>query len=1007
MDQSRALTDSAPVPADLPEDMHASYKPRSVIPIPSLESDSSSALRQKMDSQQLALWRTAYGDGHASSPPSVDAPPADSAQRPAIVLHRLIGKGGFGEVWEATQSSLGRVIAVKRMKEDLFSDTVVSDSTAQQVELSFRQEALTSANLDHPNIVPLHDLGRDEKGRAMLSMKLVRGRPWDAVIEEDRSQLDPVSFLSKHLQILIQMAQAVGFAHSRGIVHRDLKPGQVMVGDFGEVLLMDWGLAVVYDKEKARIDGSTFLDSGLAPTLDVATNPAGTIVYMAPEQTDRTAERIGPWTDVYLLGGTLYTLLTNTVPHKGSGNVAAFYKAMSGNVEPPSRRAPKAYIPEELEELCGWAMHPDIDKRLSCARTFIREVQSYLNGASRRSEALELLEQAEELYLSAVSYESYGRAAMTVERAGKLWPENGQIFELQQRIVVSFAEMALRNEDLILARIQSQRIADTETRDRITARVDRMEAEAHDANRKKNFFRRVSLLSVVVMILSLGVHYAFVVSAREELETANSKLKGSLTDLASKEREVARSNEALEKLNAESLAARARAEELVSFLAMDLSTELSNLGRTRLIERVAQPLVQYYREMGPDAVEDTHSQRNRVNALLLEAMLDRLNSRPTEALGKLAEAEERIAQLVVGDPLNPEYMSLLARLKDNEAKARELAGETDGALAAASSAVEASEVASSSTGGQPESQLLLAESYRLQGYLLFLSGQADAAGLPYDNAEEIYRKLLADSQQQADSNPFHQRATIGLAQLLTYRSLRQWEIGDAKLGYELTQKAAVLRMEALKREPWNLTIREAQSEGNLYAALMAYDIGDFERAREDLRSAKIAADEVARMDGSTIRREIEGGYTSALLALVEWRRRNVAEALRLADDAVQQVATPPGQPPTPALELAQALIFTIQGLVCSEKSAQGRHALEKAVAIYGRRIGPLESAASHHVHWYGVALVLTQDAKAPEVLRFLSERKVRRREIYEAALRAGFVEPSDDFSLKIKSPAPK
>src|SRR5690606_21487394 len=101
----------------------------------------------------------------------------------------------------------------------------------------FQQEAVITANLEHPNIVPVYDLGVDSDGRPLLAMKLVRGTPWDLLIDADFKELVTDEYLAKHLPILLSMCQAVAFAHSRRIIHRDLKPSQVMVGEFGEVLL--------------------------------------------------------------------------------------------------------------------------------------------------------------------------------------------------------------------------------------------------------------------------------------------------------------------------------------------------------------------------------------------------------------------------------------------------------------------------------------------------------------------------------------------------------------------------------------------------------------------------------------------------------------------------------------------------------------------------------------------------------------------------------------------------
>src|SRR5690606_27095573 len=153
------------------------------------------------------------------------------------------------------------------------------------------------------------------------------------------------------------VAQAVAFAHSRGIVHRDLKPGQVMIGSFGETLLMDWGLAVFVgageSADPADPAAMPQLFPADPPTRGSASHPAGTPALMAPEQTRHDASGIGPWTDIYLLGGSLYWLLTGAYPHKAKAAVEAMRLAMIGDIVPPSQRAPEGRsVPADLEAIC-------------------------------------------------------------------------------------------------------------------------------------------------------------------------------------------------------------------------------------------------------------------------------------------------------------------------------------------------------------------------------------------------------------------------------------------------------------------------------------------------------------------------------------------------------------------------------------------------------------------------------------------------------------------------------
>ena len=161
-------------------------------------------------------------------PPSdVKNPITSSADAPDYELLDVIGEGGMGVVYAARQSAIARTVAVKMLKGD-------EEHTVEQRD-KFISEAVVTGELDHPNIVPIYDLGANDSGALFYSMKRVRGTPWDDALDQNS--------LDENLNILLRVADAVAFAHANGVLHRDLKPENVMLGDFGEVLLMDWGLA--------------------------------------------------------------------------------------------------------------------------------------------------------------------------------------------------------------------------------------------------------------------------------------------------------------------------------------------------------------------------------------------------------------------------------------------------------------------------------------------------------------------------------------------------------------------------------------------------------------------------------------------------------------------------------------------------------------------------------------------------------------------------------------------
>lgn len=457
-------------------------------------------------------------------------------------LLKVIGAGGFGEVWEAYQRSLGRSVAVKRVRKELRARTP-RDTRGAMAEVTFRQEAAITGLLEHPNIVPIHDLGVDDEGSPMLAMKLVRGEPWDRLIAKDFREMAPADFLGKHLPILVQMTQAVAFAHSRGIVHRDLKPSQVMTGEFGEVLLMDWGLALHFDRRRRPRDNQGELPINLLPeklpTIQTASNPAGTPALMAPEQTYNDATRIGFWTDIYLLGGTLYYLLTGTFPHLADTSREAFKLAQAGEVQRPEERAPDRDVPPELSEIAMRALAKSPKERIPSAVEFLKLVQDFLSGAGRRRESRALAAEVREgLESSRSSYDGMASLLDTLNRAKNLWPENPELPELFEKTLNLYARQALAAGDLNLAQFEAEQIREGAVRDGLLHDIAeaRKMKKAESRQHKLLSFAFVVLLVIIVAVWSV---FNFLMRAeRNELQRALDRSGQLSTEVSAQAREL-------------------------------------------------------------------------------------------------------------------------------------------------------------------------------------------------------------------------------------------------------------------------------------------------------------------------------------------------------------------------------------------------------------------------------------------------------------------------------------
>jgi serine/threonine-protein kinase len=324
--------------------------------------------------------RRAAGD-MATQPSRHDAdapPPALSDLRYGGL--EKIGAGGMGVVYGGEDRHLGRSVAVKVMRLEL------GDHAPERSR--FLREARATAQLEHPGIVPVHELGRTEDGRVYFTMKHVRGDTLEDVLVRlkaaDAATAERYT-LVRLLGVFSQICQAVAFAHSRGVIHRDLKPDNVLLGRFGEVLVMDWGLVKVIGRpgegdgaDAAKVDVAPLGDDLADNTIDGSIS--GTPRYMSPEQAQGHTAKVGVRSDVYSLGAVLYEILTLEPPFQGRSLSQVLDNVVRGAFVPPRRRAPRRRIPRELDAICRKAMATDPADRYADATALLADVEHYLEG---------------------------------------------------------------------------------------------------------------------------------------------------------------------------------------------------------------------------------------------------------------------------------------------------------------------------------------------------------------------------------------------------------------------------------------------------------------------------------------------------------------------------------------------------------------------------------------------------------------------------------------------------
>lgn len=708
---------------------------------------------------------------------------APVAAEQAITLGKCFARGGMGEVWTATQNSLGRTVAVKRIRADL-----MSSGDGPLLEEALRHEGLVAGSLEHPNIVPVHDLVEDRYGRPQIAMKLVQGEPWSAILQRDFEELDAPALLARNLPILASVARAVAFAHSRGVVHRDLKPAQVMIGEFGEVLLMDWGLAVYAGASPSATTARARQVRSLCP-ISHASNPSGTPSFMAPEQTEPTSRNLGLHTDVYLLGGILYLLLTGSPPHGGSSTTEAIRHAVRGEVPLASERAPGRYIPRELENLCRMALEPAPSQRLESAALFLARLEDFLSGESRRRESEDLTAASEEkLRAAGTVYSALAEVVSDLSRARLLSPGNHEARLLQNKALAQYSQTAARNGDLVLARLQAERMDSGSMRGASLEVVERAEM-AHRRQRATRRFAVGGTLMLLLVVLIGGTTLAL-------------EIAGESTAAVEARREAATARVHAETLEAEAQNADADSTYLVDFLLSDLRERVSEVDQElRLLDETVRRALEHYRNRVSRA-EDVQEHAAIAERLgnLHQMFFLQGNMEDAESTARLAE--ELLRAAVERHPEDAELqasaaMNQLDLVKLLHARGGELSDEQGLLNREVERLARAQDRITALREGSPPPAEMLKARAELLAYESDLLGRVDPKGAKVASAEAL--DLAKQYRMARGSND--SMATEFLAYALLSHSSAMSNGGELAEGFAAAEESLALYEEAVNSAP--------------------------------------------------------------------------------------------------------------------------------------------------------------------------------------------------------------
>jgi serine/threonine-protein kinase len=327
--------------------------------------------------------RAELTSGGPEEPPSGDqtvTDPTPPQRAGRYTLEGEIARGGMGAVWRARDTDLGRTLAVKVLRADYRGRT--------ELERRFREEAQITGQLQHPGIPPVHEVGTLEDGRPFFAMKLIKGRTLADLLEQRPS---PADDLPRFVGIFEQVCQTLAYAHSRGVIHRDLKPANVMVGAFGEVQVMDWGLAKVLGGEQpatgiraAETTTIATVRSGSPALSSQAGDVLGTPAYMAPEQARGEVDLLDERCDVFGLGAMLCVLLTGQPPYRSGSRGEVQARAARGDVDEALARLEASAADAELVQLARRCLAPKRDDRPRHAGEVAQALGAYLAGVQER-----------------------------------------------------------------------------------------------------------------------------------------------------------------------------------------------------------------------------------------------------------------------------------------------------------------------------------------------------------------------------------------------------------------------------------------------------------------------------------------------------------------------------------------------------------------------------------------------------------------------------------------------
>jgi serine/threonine-protein kinase len=859
---------------------------------------------------------------HTPLAAQVTIPPTDAAAPTIAELPPLRyqpvqfhAQGNLGEVLRAHDAELNREVALKRMQERHAADPAS--------RRRFLREAEVTGRLDHPGVVPVFGLGQDGDGRPCYAMRFIHGEPLQDAIERfhaaEGPRRDPGErrlALRQLLTCFIAVCKTMAYAHSRGILHRDLKPANIMLGKYGETLVVDWGLARACAADEAG--GPPRPESLPPPPAGGGSETQmgqmmGTPAYASPEQAAGLWDLVGPRSDIFSLGATLYNLLTNRLPYDASGVLEVIALASTGEVIPPRQRKPD--VPRPLEAICLKAMARQAQDRYATALDLAADVEHWL---------------ADEPVAA--------HRAGTGERLAR-WGRRHRVLTSSAVVAVGVAAVALAVLSGVVGRKNAELAAASEREHEAAALAQRTIEDMTSPETLAFLEKQKELRPEQRRFLAQAVeYYAQAVAAQPADEEGQTRQAGAFLRMGNLQKRLGLE----EKAEAAYRAALAHYETLAAsqpqavVYRQDLATSHHNLGALlKDLGRRPQAEAEYRAALEgqaqlvaeePEIADHRHELAKTRNNLAL--LLAQLGRRP-EALTEYQAAVTENERLAANHPDEPKYRRELAATQNNRGILLAELGRRPQAETALRVALQARARLVAEYPDESEYRNDLGVSHNNLGNVLMGQGKSPDAEAEYGAAVQEQTRLVAKQPQVPSYRQELGQSYSNLGNALTV----QGKGPPAEAAY----KAALQEQTRLVAEhPQVLLYRQQLGRSHNNLANLLADLGKGPQAEVEYRAAlqeqaRLAAD---NPQVPNYRNELAKTHTNLGILLAELGKRPQAEAeYRAALEDRERLAAEHPNVPEYALNLGVGYANFGNFLTAGGQAAQALSWYGKAIAL--------------------------------------------------------------------------